>query len=204
MTLAELLIALAITGVLMAAVTTMTFALDSANNKANLTGQSQGRIRYATLKVSELIKHCRLICAYYNNELIIWKSDDDGDDKIDLEELLFINFGSNDCIKLKTYSNIPSEYINIDIHPNYFTNGDAQTALEQSCTKSEVNVVPQCENLQVRFDQPGLPAWQRKFVSILFDVTENQETRRYQVNAKLSVCAENLVSSDGTIVADDD
>jgi len=83
MTLAELLVALMVTSMLLAAVTTLTFALDSANDDAEDVGESQARIRYTTLKASELIKHCKLICAYYNNELVIWMSDDDSDEKID-------------------------------------------------------------------------------------------------------------------------
>lgn len=205
MTLAELLVALMVTSILLAAVTTLTFALDSANDDAEGLGESQARIRYTTLKTAELIKHCLLICAYYNNELVIWKSDDDGDEKIDYQELLFINIGSNDCIKFKTYLDMPNTYgIFDDLYASDFTNGWAQYYLNRDCKKSEVNVVPQCSDVQIRFDSPELPAWERKFVSILFNVTENGESHQYQINARLRACAENLINSSGARITDDD
>ena len=124
MTLAELIVALTVTGIILAAVTTLSFALDSANDDAQGVGESQSRIRYATLKAGELLKQCRLICGYYNNELIIWKADSDSDGKIDYQELLFINIGAGDTVKLITYSNMPNLYgVFDDLYPSDFSSG---------------------------------------------------------------------------------
>ena len=61
--------------------------------------------------------------------------------------------------------------------------------------------MPQCSNVQFGF-RPAVPP-QSRFVSITFDVLENDVVRQYQINAALRGWAGNLLGG-GEIVSDDD
>jgi len=69
---------------------------------------------------------------------------------------------------------------------------------------SDINytrVIPQCSNVLFGFDV--LPP-QSKFVSINFNILENDIVRQYQISAALRGWAGNLLDGGGEIVSDDD
>jgi len=79
---------------------------------------------------------------------------------------------------------------------------DIQTLSTSSYSVTYVPLVPQCVNVQFSFDV--VPPYSR-FVSISFDVLENEIVRQYQINTSLSGWAGNLLDAGGNnIVSDDD
>ena len=60
-TFVELMVALAVSGIILGALVTFAFAFGSANETFGDTSEKQARVRYVTLRISELIKHSRLI-----------------------------------------------------------------------------------------------------------------------------------------------
>lgn len=92
-TLVELLMALVVTAVILTAVITLAFAVGVANDSSNDMAQKQAQLRYATLRISELIKHCRLICGTPGNDMVVWKADYNNDGKINPGELIYIELG---------------------------------------------------------------------------------------------------------------
>jgi len=70
-TLIELLLALIVTGIILVAVTTLAFAVGVANDTTDDTSQKQAQVRYATLRISDLIRHCKLICGAPNGDLAV-------------------------------------------------------------------------------------------------------------------------------------
>ena len=171
-TLVELLVALMVTSIVLTAVATLAYAMGTANDAADDTSQKQAQVRYATLRISELIRNCKLIYETQDNDIVVWKADSNGDDKVDSDELVYIEFGEGrDHIQLRESGNSP------------------------------VVLIRQCSN--VRFDFDVLPP-QSKFVSISFDIVENDVVRRYQISAALRSWAGNLLDSGGNIVSDDD
>jgi hypothetical protein len=63
-------------------------------------------------------------------------------------------------------------------------------------------LIPQCSNVQFSFDV--LPPW-TQFVSISFDLVEDNMPRQYQINAVVRGWAGNLLNAAGTaLVSDDD
>jgi len=175
-TLVELLVALMVTSIVLTAVVTLAYALGAANDSSNDTAEKQARVRYATLRISELIRYCKLIYDTPDNDIVVWKADNNGDDIVDANELVYIETGlSRDYIQLREASGSP------------------------------VVLIRQCSNVQFRFDEPLLPPPQRKSVSISFEIVENDIVRQYQKSAPLRGWAGNLLSSDGSsIVSDDD
>ena len=81
-TLVELLMALVVAGIVSAAVVTLAFAVSSANDVTDNTSQTQAYVRYATLRISELIRHCKLVCCMPGGDLVIWRADDNDNGRI--------------------------------------------------------------------------------------------------------------------------
>lgn len=82
-TLAELLIALIVTGIILAAVAALAYALGTANESSDDTAVKQAQLRYATLRISELIRYSKLVYAASESEIVLWL-DRDGNGELDL------------------------------------------------------------------------------------------------------------------------
>ena len=193
-TLVELLLALIITGIILAAVTTLAFAVGAANDTTDDTGQKQTQVRYATLRISELIRHCKLICGTPNSEIALWRADNNGDAQININELVYIERGvGGDYLRFCEFPLSDTSIVNLS---------DIQTLSTSSYSVTYIPLVPQCTNVQYSFDV--LPPYSR-FVSISFDVLENGIVRQYQINTSLRSWAGNLLDVGGNnIVSDDD
>jgi prepilin-type N-terminal cleavage/methylation domain-containing protein len=85
-TLVELLVALIVVSIIFTAVATLAYTLGAVNDAANDTAEKQAQVRYATLRISELIRHCKLICGAAGNYITIWKADIDSDNVIGSNE----------------------------------------------------------------------------------------------------------------------
>lgn len=92
-TLAELLVVLMVKSIILTAVVTLAFAMGTANDTGDDTAQKQAHVRYATLRISELVKHCKLICGTPGNDMVIWKADYNDDGGINPAELVYIESG---------------------------------------------------------------------------------------------------------------
>jgi hypothetical protein len=78
---------------------------------------------------------------------------------------------------------------------------DIETLSTSSYDVTYVQLIPQCSDVQFSLDV--IPPNSR-FVSIAFDVLENDIVRRYQINAVLRGWAGNLLDGSGNLVSDDD
>jgi len=174
-TLIELMVALIVSSVILAAVATLAFAMSSASDATDDTDSKQAQVRYATLRISELIRHCKLVWDTTSSDITIWKADDDGDSKIDSDELMYIQAGQSwDYIQIRKPNTNP------------------------------VVLIPQCSNVKFSLDVPETPPLS-KFVGISFDLAENNIIHHYQINSALRAWAGNLLNEEGTsIVGDDD
>ena len=199
-TLVELLVALVVTGVVLGAVATLAFALSRANDATNDTGYKQTQVRYATLRVSELVRHCKLICGATADDFVLWRADDNNDVKINIGELVYIERGpGKDHLQLTEFPFSNSAVINLGAIQGRATNW--WTPYCSSATFTQL--IPQCSNVQFSFDV--LPP-RSKFVNISFDLVEGGIVHQYQISARLRGWAGNLLSADGLsiVVRDDD
>jgi prepilin-type N-terminal cleavage/methylation domain-containing protein len=192
-TLVELLVALVVTGIVLAAVATLAFAMGTANDVADDSSQKQAQVRYATLRISELIRHCKLICGTPGGDLAVWRADDNGNGQININELVYIERGtSGDYLRLCEFPSSDTSPVNLS---------DIETLSTSGYSVTYVPLVPQCSNVQFSFD--AAPPNSR-LVSIAFDVLENDIVRQYQISAALRGWAGNLLDGSGNIVSDDD
>lgn len=208
LTLVELLVALVVTSIVLTAVATLAFAMTSANDATDDTTQKQAQIRYATLRISELIRHCKLVCCTPGNDMVIWKADNNPDNgKMDILELAYIERGNNrDYLRILDFSTCPDWlqvwFRNLGSQISTIQQSTFKDLLLSNCQEIYTPVLPQCSNAQFNFDV--LPP-NTKFVSISFDLVENNVVRRYQINARLRSWAGNLLNQSGDgLVSDDD
>ncbi len=195
LTLVELLVAMVVTSIVMTAVATLAFAVSSANKASDDTSEKQAQVRFATLRISELIRHCKLICATPGGELAVWRADD-GDGQININELVYIERGTgNDYLRLCEFPSTDSSPVDL---------GDIETLSTGDYDVTYVPLIPQCSNVQFYLDDPGTPPNSR-LVTISFDIVENGIAHQYQINAMLRGWAGNLLNEGGNdIVSDDD
>ncbi len=198
-TLVELLVVLIISSIILAAVATLAFAMSSANISADDTNSKQSQVRFATLKISDLIRHCRLICSASVSEMAIWKTDD-GDGIIDVNELVFIQIQNDPDAegyqRLCLYE-FPSTCIGEKSLADIAAISPADYSLEP------VTLVSECNNVDFKDEDGMLPDTETRFVSISFKLVENGIEHQYQVNNTLRSWAGNLLDGEN-IVSDDD
>ncbi len=208
-TMVELLVALIVSSIILAAVATLAFAMSTANVSTDDTSIKQAQVRFATLRISELIRHCKLICAAPGNDLVIWKADDNEDSNINVLELAYIEKGNNsDRIRVLEFTRCPLEWLRNQSFQVIALQQDWLKALFVSlCQEAYAQLIPQCSNVEfyAHLDNPSDPLPKAKRITITFDLAENDIIHQYQISAALRCWAGNLLNEDGTaIVSDDD
>lgn len=192
-TLVELLIAMVVTGVVLAAVVTLAFALGSANSATDDMGEKQAQVRFATLRAKELISHSKLICNMPGVSLAIWRADDNNDGQININELSLIERGTDaDILRLCDFPSSDTSIVSLS---------DIETLDPDDFSVTRAALIPQCSNVQFSFD---VPPPMSKRVAISFDLVENDMLRQYEINSKLLCWAGNLLNAAGDALASDD
>ena len=169
-TLAELLVALLVTSIVFSAVVTLAYALGSVNDIMTNTGRRQAQLRYTMLKISDLVRHSKLVYGISDDSLVFWRADDNADGQINVNELVFIQRGlERDYLRLCEYSENLSVGIGEFAELNYYDWDGVYTLL-----------IPECENVEFNLD--AFPPYTRS-VSIAFDVVEDNGVHQYQISA---------------------
>lgn len=198
-TLAELLVTLIVTGILLSALATLAYALGSAAQDEDGTIVAQAQLRQGTLRLQDLIWNCRMICAVEGNVLAIWRADDNGDGQINVNELVYLDAGdSADTLQLCWFSSASNPHVT-------FSSGTL------SMTKSELisnhngaylDLIADAQNVQLILDVAP-PMTQQ--LTTAFELVENGRTGHYQVDIALRAWAGHLLNAAGdTLVSDDD
>jgi len=199
LTLVELLVALMVTAVIMASVATLAYAMGSVNDASDQTSRNQAQVRYATLRIVELLKHCKLICGTPGSDLALWRADDNGDGWINPPELVYIEARSGGSeLSLLEFTGAPAWPLKLtDIGNSSF-----KTFLWVFCGPERTVLVDNCDNIGF---YPADVGTTDEFVSVSFDVVEAGGSRNYQVDGFLRGRAGNLLNAAGDeLVADDD
>ena len=200
-TLVELLVALIVSSVVLTAVATLAYALGSANDSTDDTSRKQAQVRYTTLRISELVRHCKLICFAGPADFAVWRADENNDGRINFSELVYIEKGAGaDHLHLWQFpvSSGSDPVVNLSDIRAFSTSWWAARNMAIESTA----LIPQCSNVQFSFDV--LPP-RTQFVSISFDLVEDNMPRQYQINALVRGWASNLLNAAGTaLVSDDD
>ena len=197
-TLVELLMALAITGIILTAVATLAYAVRSADDAADDTSQKQAQLRYTTLRISELLKHSRLICAAFTDDLAVWRADDNGNGQLNMNELTYIERGSGaNRVRLCEFVSGGNPVLPLSAL------GSLSSAWwgAYGATEKYTLLIPQCGNVQISMDTSPPNT---KFVSVSFDLSENGTLHHYEISAALRSWAGHLLNASGQLVSSDD
>ncbi len=194
-TLAELLMALIVTGIILGAVATLAYALGAANDAADDTTWKQAQVRYATLRISELMRHCRLVFDETSEGLGVWRADDNGDGQINADEVVYVSKGpGGDCLQF-------IEFLD-ESNPAYSVPGTIiQALLSSGFSEEYTTLIPECSNVQFVTD---VSPPQSRSVSIFFDLEESGVTHSYQIETTLRAWAGHLLDGSGELVSADD
>ena len=200
-TLVELLMALTISGIILAAVASLAFAFSSAYNASDETAEIQSRLRITTLRISELVKNSKLILGNRGDRVALWQGDFNGNNTINPNEVVYIETGDGrNYIRLVEFD--PS-----GLYPDYFVsivgiqNGNFYSTFAGASLAKYTTFMPHCSN--VLFTTDVNPPYTKR-VTLSFDLTENGIIRSYQINSVLRGWAGNLIDSSGMVITQDD
>jgi len=198
-TLAELLVALVVTSVILSAVATLAYAMSSASRISEDTLLKQAQLRQARLRIGELVRNCKLICAAPGHDVAIWQADSNNDGAINIGELVYIEAGDGlNTLRL-------CQFVATDPAPIMLQSLAAPTtkaSLISQYAETYVPLIPECGDVQFRFD--AAPPF-TKLLSISLSLAENSGTNRYEISGALRAWAGNRLNDVGdTLVSDDD
>ena len=126
-----------------------------------------------------------------------------GDQKVNISELVYIDKGglAGNFLRICEFSCSNDAIIN----PNTVQPFGTKWWWSYGCSVKYTPLIPQCRNVQFRYDAlPPTPITLSRFVSISFDLAENNVFTRYQINAVLRCWAEHMLTPTGFIVFSDD
>lgn len=196
-TLVELLVSLIVVGILLSAVAAVAYALDNATAVGEDVAVKQAQLRHTTLHILDLVRTCRMICAAPDNDLVLWKSDENGDGRINVNELVYIEAGEGlDSLKL-CYFEASADEVAFDSLSLSTTKADLIAAYDPTYK----TLIPNCSNVSFAVD--STPPWTNT-VTVGFDLTEEGRVCRYEISAKLCAWAGHLLDDSGALVTSGD
>jgi len=200
-TLAELLITLIVTGILLAALATLAYAVSRATSTDSDIAVTQAHLRQGTLRLQELIRDCRLVCAMATQDLAIWRADDNDDGAINVNELVYVervNASGDETLQLCTFASAANPNVT-------FTAGSlsmTKAQLISNYSETRIPLIPQGFNIQFILD---LDPPSTRQVTVSFDMAEDDVANHYEVHTTLRTWAGHLLNdAHDTLVSDDD
>lgn len=200
-TLVELLVGMLITSIILSAVATLAFAMSVASAASGDTAFTQGQVRQATLRIGDLIGNCKLICAAPGNDLVVWRADDNADNQINLNELVYLERGDTcNMLRLCRFSSADNPVVALDDLTLLPTKGQFLSSAEATYTL----LVRQCRNVDFAYYPASPQVTYTRCLMVSFTLTENGADHRYEIVTALRSRAANLLNETGNAIVDMD
>lgn len=201
-TVIELLIGMLITSIILAAVATFAFALSVGSIASSDTAVKQAQVRQATLRITDLVGTCKLFCAAPGNDLVIWRADDNADNQINLNELVYLERGDDgSLLRLCRFASADNPAVAL----SDLAQAAAKSQFQSNSNPAYTTLIPQCRDAGFAFYPAPSPLPQATCLMVSFTVTENATDHRYEIVAALRGRAANLLNQAGdALVATDD
>jgi len=198
-TLAELLITLIVTGILLSALATLAFALSSATATESDVADMQAQLRHGTLRLQEVVQNCRLIVESQGTALTIWQADANGDGRINVNELVYLETTpSRQGLRLCSFSSLTNPEVAFSSGSLARTQADLVASYDEHYT----TLMTDCQN--VAFSMTTNPPLARG-LTVGFDMTEDGSVHDYQIDMTLRAWAGHLLNAAGNeLIGDDD
>lgn len=198
-TVAEMLVALTITSIVLGAAGALLYAAGRAEESTEAMNSSQQSLRYATLRIRECVRNGRLAVRIPTDGIAIWTRDENADSLINGSELVYIESaaGGGGMEKLQMLE-FPGESTTVTI--GEIEAGTARSALLAAAAERITVLADNCAN--TTFTQVvGLSG---EHVNVKFGMVEDGITTNYQISAKVAGSADNLIDQSGELVGGDD
>jgi len=198
-TIVELLVTLMVSSIILSAVATLAFAISSASKGNEEIIQKQSRIRFAQVRLKELIQNCKMICNATTTDIAIWKSDSDSDNKIDFGELVYIDAATTPgSLKIIEFENTVGSSILL----SEITSGVIKGWLIANRLKSQSVIFDDCQNISFSFDV--VPPRSR-IATIGFEYAGPDSIKKYEISSKM-ICNSSylLTPANVLVILDDD
>ncbi len=195
-TLAECVLSLMVVGIVLTAAATLAFAMNSAEKVTDEMGESQTYIRYATMRVSELIRNSNMVFAtsHLHDGIAIW-TDDDYDGRIDTAELVYVEYdAANDELGIVDYPDSGEAVTVGDVG-----SGSVRSDLDSGGTRNYTGIVFNCTAASFPASNPV-----DDLVSIQLTVEEDGVSKQYQIAARRIVSMDYLLDGSGELRIEDD
>ncbi|MCD4831219.1 MAG: type II secretion system GspH family protein [Anaerohalosphaeraceae bacterium] len=201
-TLTELIMAMSVMAIILTAVASLAFALGVANDSVDDTAEFQSRLRFTTLKITDLVKNCRLLCANNGTEVAIWENDDDiVDGKINPNELMYIEYDSStDKVRLLEFE-CSGAVAGWEVSIADIEDGSIRSSLAGVAVWNYTDVMIDCVDALFTTDV-STPF--SKNLAMKFDFQRNGSVAPYQISSSLRCYAGHLLNGSGEVVDDDD
>lgn len=198
-TLVELMVGLMVTSVILSAVATLAFAMSSASTVGNDSARTAARIRHTTLYLSDLIGNCKMICAAPGKDLVLWRADDNKNGRINLNELVYIERGSDSTLlQLRRFwANSDPEYTLAQL-----SQSGTKDQMGQQYNSKITSLISDCNNVQFGFLGASPP--RTRTLAITLEVFENGRWNRCETVAAVRCRADYLLDASNQIVTGDD
>lgn len=197
-TVAELLVVLLITGIVFGAVATLAHAVGNAQRSTESMSESQARLRYATLRIGESIRHARCALSIPTNGIALWTADDNDDSLINGSELVYIeSYDAGGGVEQLRMTEFPDQSQAVTIAA--IADGSAKTALISATDERITVLLDACSDATFTY-VPPTPT----FVNLTFGIAEGGITTTYQISAVVIGSADNLIDAGGELASGDD
>lgn len=194
-TVAELLVAMTVSSIVLAAVGALSFAVGSASRSTQHMNEAQIRLRGAMLHIHETIRNARIAWAVPTG-VAVWKADDNADNCINGQELAYIEpvsvGGGLEQLQIVEF---PGQTLTASIAD--ITDGAARTALIDATDERIMTLLPQCSNTTFTHTGPA-------FVNVSFRLSEDGVLTTYQIGATTAAAADHLIAGGELVSGDDD
>jgi prepilin-type N-terminal cleavage/methylation domain-containing protein len=208
-TLIEVLVAMTVMSIILAAVATLASAMSNADRETSNMGIQQAQIRYTTMRLTELIRNASLIVPVNDPRVgfCVW-TDTDQDGRADGTELVYVEIdialasaeelALADGTQYKTTGQSGIEMLEFLTEGLTFTISEIEDATARSTgTFRSTSVIPECYNAEVFIDND------RKFISMKFTVNENGRDIQYQMSGTRRCSAGHVLDSSGELIYPD-
>ncbi len=195
-TLAELILALSVMSVILAAAATLAFAMSSAESATNKMGEKQARLRFSTMRVRELARNSCMVFTTANG-VVFWKDDVNGDGQINGNEItiLKVDAGSGTAKTLKL-TELPD--VTDSVQKDQLQDNVSIDSLVNSTDEQTMLLFEDCTSASVSLDNSG------KVVTVDFTITENNQIKEYQICGMIRASADYLLTPANDMISGDD
>jgi prepilin-type N-terminal cleavage/methylation domain-containing protein len=173
-TLIELVMGMLISGLILLAVATLSFAMGRGQEVTDLMMNNQAMIRAASVRIPELVHNGLAVWMANDGDLVIWTGDANDNRQIEASELAYLMINSSSKrIELMTCAGLDTP-----VTASQIVSGSAETTIKASSFEVIIPLLKNCTNMQ--FLMQGY-----KYVIVQFTLPAETGNRDYQICARV-------------------